>query len=92
MGEKADPFGSAPEGIKPEWYFLFMFQTLKKLPGHILGLEGEIVGVLFFGACGVIVLLIPFLDRGKRTRTILNVLAVVAVIFIVVMSVWGIVE
>ena len=35
LGQKADPFGSAPEGIKPEWYFLFMFQTLKKLPPHI---------------------------------------------------------
>ena len=31
LGQKADPFGSAPEGIKPEWYFLFMFQTLKQL-------------------------------------------------------------
>ncbi|HEX9887615.1 MAG TPA: cytochrome bc complex cytochrome b subunit, partial [Longimicrobiales bacterium] len=29
MGEKADPFASAPVGIKPEWYFMFMFQTLK---------------------------------------------------------------
>ena len=35
LGQKADPFGSAPEGIKPEWYFLFMFQTLKKLPPHV---------------------------------------------------------
>jgi cytochrome b6 len=29
LGAKADPFGSAPEGIKSEWYFLFMFETLK---------------------------------------------------------------
>ena len=29
LGQKADPFGSAPAGIKPEWYFLFMFQTLE---------------------------------------------------------------
>ena len=29
LGEKADAFAPAPEGIKPEWYFLFMFQTLK---------------------------------------------------------------
>ena len=29
LGEKADPFAPAPAGIKPEWYFLFMFQTLK---------------------------------------------------------------
>ena len=56
LGEKADPFGSAPEGIKPEWYFLFMFQTLKKLPGHIWGMEGEMLGVLFFGFCGLLLL------------------------------------
>ena len=30
LGQKADPFGSAPEGIKPEWYFLFMFQALEE--------------------------------------------------------------
>ena len=67
LGQKADPFGSAPPGIKPEWYFLFMFQTLKDLPAHIFSiewLEGEMVGVLFFGFCGLVVLLVPFLDFG----------------------------
>jgi cytochrome b6 len=92
LGEKADPFGSAPEGIKPEWYFLFMFQTLKKLPGHILGLEGEMLGVLFFGLCGMVLLLVPFLDRGRTTRRILNWLAAIAVVFIVVMTTWGVLE
>ena len=63
LGEKADPFASAPAGIKPEWYFMFMFQTLKYLPAHILGIEGEIVGILGFGLAGVFLILIPFLDR-----------------------------
>jgi cytochrome b6 len=63
LGEKADPFAPAPAGIKPEWYFMFMFQTLKYLPAHILGIEGEIVGILGFGLAGVFLLLIPFLDR-----------------------------
>lgn len=49
LGVKADPFVSAPEGIRPEWYFMFMFQTLKMLPAHILFLEGEVVGILGFG-------------------------------------------
>lgn len=92
LGEKADPFGSAPEGIKPEWYFLFMFQALRKLPAHIFGLEGEMLGVMFFGFCGLIVLAVPFLDRGTRTRQVLNALAVVSVIFAVVMSIWGYIE
>jgi quinol-cytochrome oxidoreductase complex cytochrome b subunit len=98
LGEKASPFGSAPAGIKPEWYFLFMFQTLKHLPAHIGGipwLEGERVGVLFFGFCGMVVLLVPFLDlracRG-RPRRILNFLAALAVLFFIVMTAWGLIE
>ncbi len=63
LGRKADPFTSAPAGIKPEWYFMFMFQTLKYLPGHVLGIEGEIVGIVGFGLGGLFLLLIPFLDR-----------------------------
>jgi cytochrome b6 len=89
LGQKADPFASAPEGIKPEWYFLFMFQTLKILPARIGPFEGEMVGVLFFGFCGLLVLLIPFLDRGRISRLILNWLATVAVAFFIVMTAWG---
>jgi cytochrome b6 len=63
LGRKADPFASAPIGIKPEWYFMFMFQTLKYLPASILGIEGELVGVLGFGLGGLFLLVIPFLDR-----------------------------
>ncbi len=98
LGEKAAPFGSAPEGIKPEWYFLFMFQTLKKLPAHVLGigwLEGEVVGVLFFAFCGLVVLLVPLLDfREARgwPRRILNALAALAVIAFIVMTAWGLLE
>ena len=63
LGRKADPFVSAPIGIKPEWYFMFMFQTLKYLPARILGIDGEVVGVLGFGLAGLFLLLIPVLDR-----------------------------
>ncbi len=89
LGEKADPFGAAPEGIKPEWYFLFMFQALKQLPGHVMGFEGEVVGVLFFGAVGAIVVVVPFLDFGKHSRRLLNVLAAPWVLFIIFMTAWG---
>jgi cytochrome b6 len=89
LGDKADPFASAPEGIQPEWYFLFMFQSLKLLPAHLGPWEGEVVGVLAFGAVGVAVLLTPFFDRGCRTRRILNLLAMLAVAFFIVMTAWG---
>ncbi len=63
LGHKADPFAPAPIGIKPEWYFMFMFQTLKFLPAHIGPIEGEIAGILGFGLGGLFLLLIPILDR-----------------------------
>ena len=95
LGEKADPFGSAPAGIKPEWYFVYMFQVLKKLPPHILGMEGEFVGVAFFGFCGLVICLVPFLDRGEKAglpRRILIVLAAMAVAGFIIMSAWGFCE
>lgn len=64
LGAKADPFAPAPAGIKPEWYFMFMFHQLKLLPAHILGIEGELLGVMAFTLGGVFLFLIPFLDRN----------------------------
>lgn len=64
LGVKADPFAPAPVGIRPEWYFMFMFKTLKYLPSYILGIEGELVGVVGFGIGGLFLFLVPFLDRG----------------------------
>lgn len=63
LGHKADPFAAAPEGIRPEWYFMFMFQSLKYLPAHIIGMEGEAVGILAFGLGGLALFLVPVLDR-----------------------------
>ncbi len=63
VGEKADPFAPTPAGIEPEWYFLWMFQTLKFFPGHILGLEGELVAIVAMGLAGLVLILVPWLDR-----------------------------
>ncbi len=59
LGTKADAFAPAPAGIRPEWYFLFMFQTLKYFPAHVLFLEGEILGVLLFGIAGILWTFVP---------------------------------
>jgi cytochrome b6 len=92
LGDKADPFASAPAGIKPEWYFMFMFQTLKMLPSHILGIDGELVGVAGFGLAGVVLLVLPFLDRPDphgRHRSIWRWLGVLALVYIVVLTYIG---
>jgi cytochrome b6 len=63
VGSKADPFAPTPLGIKPEWYFTFMFTTLKIVPSHIFSVEGEVLAILGFMLGGLLWLLVPFLDR-----------------------------
>jgi cytochrome b6 len=85
LGKKADPFQPAPIGIKPEWYFMAMFQTLKLLPSYILGIEGELLGVLAFGVVGLLLILIPFLDRRAAAGQPSRFPAVFGVTFVLYM-------
>lgn len=93
LGVKADAFAPAPAGIKPEWYFLFMFQTLKYIPAKIFMFDGEVIGVLFFTLAGVALLVIPFINRSPeqypRRRMIFNVFGLIALLYIAVMTVVG---
>ncbi len=92
LGEKADPFAPAPVGIKPEWYFMFMFQTLKLLPAHILGVEGEVVGVLGFGVAGLLLFFLPFLDRRSARNEpspLFTWIGLAIIVYIVVLTVVG---
>jgi cytochrome b6 len=92
LGDKADPFAPAPAGIKPEWYFMFTFQTLKYLPAHILGIEGEVVGIIGFGLAGLFLLLIPLLDRrsarGEPSR-LFTWIGIVMIVYIIVLTYLG---
>jgi quinol-cytochrome oxidoreductase complex cytochrome b subunit len=75
LGKKADPFASAPAGIRPEWYFLWMFQGLKYLPSKVAGIPGETLGVLFFGLLATALVAVPWLDRrGRRDVAVAAVL------------------
>ncbi len=90
LGRKADPFAPAPAGIRPEWYFLWMFQSLKYLPAKIASVPGETLGVLFFGALGLILLLLPLLDRpapSGSTSPWWNRLAVLLLLSAVVLTI-----
>jgi cytochrome b6 len=93
LGEKADPFAPAPPNIRPEWYFMAMFQTLRLVPGGaILGIENEAVVILGFGAIGAFGFAVPFLDHSV-TKTgkspAFTLLGVVALAFLVGMTAWG---
>ncbi len=92
LGVKADSFAAAPAGIKPEWYFMFMFQTLKLLPAHILFIEGELFGFGGFMLAGLGLLIWPFIDRKAQRNEnwrLVPVIGIIAVLFIVIMTIIG---
>jgi quinol-cytochrome oxidoreductase complex cytochrome b subunit len=90
LGRKADPFSPAPAGIRPEWYFLSMFQGLKYLPAKIAGVPGEMLGVFFLGLLALILVAVPLLDRGAsrgRPSPWWNWFAVVALLGALILTV-----
>jgi cytochrome b6 len=89
VGLKADPFAPTPLGIKPEWYFTFMFTTLKVVPSHVFSIEGDVLAILGFMVGGLLWMLVPWLDqRARRDRKspVFSVIGWLVVIYIAVMT------
>lgn len=78
--EPYDPLGSTPDGIKPEWYFYFLYYPLEMLPFWL-------VNLLMMGAVGALAAA-PWLFEGTSRRT-LRTLAVAAGGYLVTMTLFG---
>jgi quinol-cytochrome oxidoreductase complex cytochrome b subunit len=91
LGTKADPFASAPAGIRPEWYFMSMFETLKLIPSKVLFVDGEVLGILAFGIVGVVLLLVPFAQyRWRRMGELwLTGMGILAMAYMATMTIYG---
>lgn len=93
LGEKADPFVPAFADIRPEWYFMFLFETLKLVPGgEILSMEMEAIPILLSGVAAALVFFLPLLDRraaetGRSPGW--TVAGVVALVYVVGMTARG---
>jgi quinol-cytochrome oxidoreductase complex cytochrome b subunit len=87
LGRKADLFAPAPAGIRPEWYFLWMFQPLKYAPATFFGINGEflVIGPVTVGA--ILLVLLPFIDPDTpRSRRIVKIATTVAIAFMATMT------
>lgn len=87
LDDKADPLASAPAGIRPEWYFLPLYQSLKIVPSSIFGMSGEFLVNALVGLASVFWLLIPFIDRNSSKGRKSTPFTVVGVLLIAYLSI-----
>jgi len=84
LQEPADPMDT-PAHVKPEWYFLALYQVLKKIPKGI----GAATPVILVG----LILIWPFLDRNPdkspKTTRIRGILTLLIMIVLAVLTIWG---
>ena len=100
LGQKADPFAPTPAEIAPEWYFMFMFVTLEGFHFNLFGQEISLIldksiVVTIFMILGVLLLLIPFLDRKARREKpspFFTAIGWFAIFYIVVTTIIGYLE
>jgi cytochrome b6 len=90
LGEKANPFAPAYRDIRPEWYFVFMFETLKLVPGgEIGGVEFEAIPLIFFGLAAAALVLVPFLGSSPRADKMRAGIGALACAYVVGMTTYG---
>jgi cytochrome b6 len=92
IAKKADPLAPPPEGVKPEWYFLFLFQTLKLFPGTLAGMNGETIAIVLISLAILFFFLLPFFDRksGRGERSpLFTAIGIAYLIYFIVMTVVG---
>lgn len=84
LEEPADPMNT-PAHVKPEWYFLALYQLLKYIPKT----AGAVIPVLL----ALVILILPFLDRKpdrspqvKRNRL---VLVAIGMVVLIALTFWG---
>jgi cytochrome b6 len=85
LGAKANPLKPAYPGIKPEWYFLWIYQMLREFPPHLLGMEGPQACLLLATVLGGIAFAIPLLDRNAakgRPSPLFTDLGVAGILFV----------
>ena len=84
LGAPADPLNT-PEHVKPEWYFLSLYQLLKFIPKT----SGAVAPVLAI----IVLTLWPFIDRrpdrSPRVQRIRAIFVVIVLAILVALTIWG---
>ncbi len=89
--EPANPRVTPPH-IKPEWYFLAVYQYLKLMPPTLLGISGKILGVMSQGAVFLVLLTVPFWYRkrsGKPPGLAYHTAVTLILLVFLALTLWG---
>lgn len=78
--EPYDALGSTPDGIKPEWYFYFIYYPLELLPFWVVML-GQTVG-------GMALFLTPWIFK-HTSRKVLGIIATLVSAYLIVITLFG---
>lgn len=84
LGDPADPMNT-PLHVKPEWYFLALYQLLKYIPKTI-GAVSPVIALL-------IIMIWPFLDRkadrSPRAQRFRTIGVAIVMLILLVLTIWG---
>jgi len=88
----ADPLNT-PLHVKPEWYFLFLYQVLKVIPPNVLGIQGTAFGVVSVLIVLIGATLLPFFDRkeekSRNAVWIRLAIAILGLLAVIALTIWG---
>jgi quinol-cytochrome oxidoreductase complex cytochrome b subunit len=91
LQDPADPLNT-PLHVKPEWYFLALYQLLKYVPPTVLGINGPMFAVVAIILALMVVTFLPFLDKKADSKKAMRIRAIGVAVFVVLavaLTIWG---
>jgi cytochrome b6-f complex subunit 4 len=91
LQDPADPLNT-PMHVKPEWYFLALYQLLKYVPPTVLGINGPMFAVVSIILALVVITFLPFLDKKADSKKAMRMRAIGVAVFVVLaiaLTIWG---
>jgi quinol-cytochrome oxidoreductase complex cytochrome b subunit len=96
LQDPADPFVT-PEHVKPEWFFLALYQILKLVPRTFMGIEdfNKPATLIFSGVIVLLMMALPWIDRTPPDaqhplrRLPITIIFTVGLLAFLALTFWG---
>lgn len=91
LGSEIDYLKPAPEGVKPDWFFLWVYQILKLMPTHVFSLDGEVVGISGLTLVAILIAIVPVIDRKSQRNEVSPVFTIFGFLSLIVFLVCSVI-